>query len=76
MGSARPQRVSSARLAHVVVNSSSSRQAGIDVASSLSSGLYVQADVSDATQSPALVEETIERFGRLDVLVDNAGFTR
>jgi NAD(P)-dependent dehydrogenase (short-subunit alcohol dehydrogenase family) len=63
-------------LAHVVVNSSSSRQAGIDVASSLSSGLYVQADVSDATQSPALVEETIERFGRLDVLVDNAGFTR
>jgi ketoreductase RED2 len=63
-------------LAHVVVNSSSSRQAGIDVASSLSSGLYVQADVSDATQSPALVEETIERFGRLDVLVDNAGFTQ
>ena len=62
--------------AHVVVNSSSSREAGIDVASSLSSGLYVQADVSDATQSPALVEEKIERFGRLDVLVDNAGFTR
>ena len=62
--------------AHVVVNSSSSRQAGIDVASSLSSGLYVQADVSDATQSAALVEETIERFGRLDVLVDNAGFTQ
>lgn len=60
----------------MVVNSSSSRQAGIDVASSLSSGLYVQADVSDATQSPALVEETIERFGRLDVLVDNAGFTQ
>ena len=60
----------------MVVNSSSSRQAGIDVASSLSGGLYVQADVSDATQSPALVEETIERFGRLDVLVDNAGFTQ
>ena len=60
----------------MVVNSSSSRQAGIDVASSLSSGLYVQADVSDATQSAALVEETIERVGRLDVLVDNAGFTQ
>jgi len=62
--------------AHVVVNSSSSREAGIDVAASLASGLYVQADVSDATQSAALVEETIKRFGRLDVLVNNAGFTQ
>ena len=60
--------------AHVAINSSSSRQAGIDVASSLSSGLYVQADVSDATQSAALVEKTIERFGRLGVLVNNTGF--
>lgn len=62
--------------AHVVVNSSSSRQAGLDVAASLDSGLYVQADVSDAVQSAALVEETIARFGRLDVLINNAGFTQ
>ncbi|MGA7834829.1 MAG: SDR family NAD(P)-dependent oxidoreductase, partial [Acidimicrobiales bacterium] len=62
--------------AHVVVNSSTSREAGIKVADSLASGFYVQADVSDAEQSAALVEQTIERYGRLDILVNNAGFTQ
>ena len=37
---------------------------------------YVQADISDQAQGRALVERTIERFGRLDVLVNNAGWTR
>ena len=62
--------------AQVVVNSSSSRQAGIEVASTLSHGLYIQADVSDPTESEALIGETISRYGRLDVLVNNAGFTQ
>jgi ketoreductase RED2 len=62
--------------AHVVVNSSTSREAGVEVARSLANGLYVQADVSDAEQSAALVEQTIERYGRLDILVNNAGFTQ
>ncbi len=62
--------------AHVVVNSSTSREAGMKVADSLANGFYVQADVSDAEQSAALVDQTIERYGRLDILVNNAGYTK
>ena len=61
----------------VVVNSSSSVAAGTAVAESLpAEALYVQADISDQAQGQALIARTIERFGRLDVLVNNAGWTR
>ena len=61
----------------VVVNSSSSVAAGTAVAESLpSEALYVQADISDQAQGRALVERAVDRFGRLDVLVNNAGWTR
>ena len=35
--------------------------------------MAIQADVSDAEQAGRLIEETIERFGQIDVLVNNAG---
>jgi NAD(P)-dependent dehydrogenase (short-subunit alcohol dehydrogenase family) len=35
--------------------------------------LYVQADVTNAAQLSNLVDKTLERFGRIDVLVSNAG---
>ena len=60
----------------VVVNSATSVEAGTAVAGSLpSEALYVQADISDQEQGNALVKRTIERFGRLDLLVNNAGWT-
>lgn len=34
---------------------------------------FIRADVSDATQTERMVAETVERFGRLDVLCANAG---
>ncbi len=36
-------------------------------------GIAVQADVSDAGSRERLVDETLERFGRIDLLVNNAG---
>lgn len=35
--------------------------------------LVVEADITDRTQAEAAVEQTVERFGRLDTLVNNAG---
>jgi ketoreductase RED2 len=46
------------------------------VASSLRSGHYLRADVSDADDCAALIDGTVDRFGRLDVLVNNAGVTQ
>jgi len=35
--------------------------------------LVVQADITDRTQAEAAVQQAVERFGRLDTLVNNAG---
>ena len=37
---------------------------------------FVQADVADFEQCEKMVKETIEKFGKIDVLVNNAGITK
>ncbi|BAL90266.1 putative short-chain dehydrogenase [Actinoplanes missouriensis 431] len=60
----------------VVVNSrASSAGAGAALAAELPGAGYVPADVADEQESARLVETVLERFGRLDVLVNNAGRT-
>jgi ketoreductase RED2 len=62
--------------ANIVVNSASSAEAGTAVADSLpTDSLYVQADISDQAQGRRLVDQAVERFGRLDILVNNAAWT-
>ncbi len=62
--------------AHVVVNSRSSVEAGEALAAELGGAIYVQGDVADLADARRLVEATLEAFGRIDVLVNNAGTTR
>ncbi len=58
----------------VVVTSRSSVEAGEAVAAEVG-GAYLQADLSDETQARTLVDRVLERHGRLDCLVNNAGTT-
>lgn len=64
--------------AKVVVNYAKSKEAAEDLVAKLkqngsTEAIAFQADVSDAAQAAKLVEETIQRFGRIDALVNNAG---
>ena len=59
----------------VVVNSRTSRERGTALARKLG-GSYIEADIADGDQSRAMVDAVVERYGRLDLLVNNAGTTQ
>ena len=64
--------------ANIVVNYAHSKESAEELVQWLREhgshqALAIQADVSDATQAASLIEETVQRFGRIDVLVNNAG---
>jgi ketoreductase RED2 len=59
-----------------VVNSARSVAAGEAVAAALPGAVYVRADISVERDARRLVATTVDRFGRIDLLVNNAGVTR
>jgi acetoacetyl-CoA reductase len=64
--------------AKVVVNYARSKEPAEQLVAKLSGNgseqaVAIQADVSDAEQAGRLIEDTIEEYGRIDVLVNNAG---
>jgi acetoacetyl-CoA reductase len=66
--------------AKVVINYAHSKEAAEELVTELREHgaldvMAVQADVADPAQAAALIEKTIEAFGRVDVLVNNAGIT-
>lgn len=66
--------------AKVVVNYSRSKEPAEELVSRLSDNgseaIAVQADVSDAEQAQRLIDESVTRFGRIDILINNAGINR
>jgi ketoreductase RED2 len=61
--------------AGVVVNSVRSTTEGEVVAAALPDAVYVQGDIADPDAARRLVDTALERWGRLDTLVNNAGTT-
>ncbi|MEU9591455.1 SDR family oxidoreductase [Streptomyces sp. NPDC048193] len=60
----------------VVLNSARSSEEGGELASSLPDARYIQADVGQPAQVQTLLDQVEREYGRLDVLVNNAGVTR
>jgi 3-oxoacyl-[acyl-carrier protein] reductase len=68
------------RGAQVVVNYNRSADAAAAVVAAIEAdggqATAVQADVSDFSQARALIQAAVKAYGRLDVLINNAGVTR
>ena len=66
--------------AHVVINCSSSEDLAKEVATQLPGGddlhMGCRADVRSQTEVSAMADQVGARYGRCDLLVNNAGFTR
>jgi len=62
--------------ATVVVNSARSVDAGEALARSLPRADYVQADITDERQVRSMVDTVVQRYGRIDAVVNNAGTTQ
>ncbi|MGL5806831.1 MAG: 3-oxoacyl-[acyl-carrier-protein] reductase [Xenococcaceae cyanobacterium] len=66
--------------AKVIVNYSRSSDAADrlveEIASAGIEAIAIKADVSQAAEVEALIEQTLSKFDRIDVLVNNAGITR
>jgi ketoreductase RED2 len=61
--------------ASVLINSARTVTEGEAVAASLPDSLYVQGDITDPAVPDRLVAAALDRWGRLDTLVNNAGTT-
>ena len=60
----------------VVFHSKSSVETGEQLAQSYPNAAYIQADLSNQKQACDLIINLLSRYGRLDVLVNNAGITK
>lgn len=59
-----------------VVLTDVNEEMGREVASSIPGALFLQHDVRDEARWQAVIAETLAHFGRLDVLVNNAGLVK
>lgn len=62
--------------AAVVINSSKSVDEGQSIAAELPDATYIQADIAVEAEARRLIDEAVTKYGRLDILINNAGTTQ
>jgi len=75
-GVARAMAPPGAKVVCADINSEAARKIAEDVANAGVESLALTADVGDVDGIEAMLDATMDRFGRLDVIVNNAGVTR
>ena len=64
----------------IVVNNDKDPQEGLEVVNEINkigrNAIYIQADVSNLDQVEKMIKKIINKFGRIDILINNAGITR
>jgi ketoreductase RED2 len=58
--------------AKIIINSATSVAEGQKIAAELPSAFYVQANVADENQCKDLINATLKKWGKIDILVNNA----
>ncbi len=61
---------------HIIFNSVRSVEAGEALSAKTPGSYYIQGDISNDADCERMIEMVLERYGRLDVLVNNAGATK
>ncbi len=61
---------------HIIFNSVRSVEAGEALSAKTPGSFYIQGDISNDADCERMIEMVLERYGRLDVLVNNAGATK
>ena len=61
---------------NVIINYNKNEKAALELQSMLPNSIAVKADVSNEAEVKAMVEKAIEKYGFIDVLVNNAGIAQ
>ena len=64
-----------ARVIVADINAAGGQRVAAEITAAGGTAVFFQADVTDSAQVKSLVHEAVRRFGRLDVVVNNAGWT-
>ena len=60
---------------NVVINYNKNEKAALDLQSELPNSIVIKADVSNEAEVKCMVDTVVEKFGSIDVLVNNAGIS-